>query len=74
MKQFFRWISLVISLPVILYSARPFFSSALGDLKRKRLGMDVPVSLAIGGAFIASVYATVTHSGEIYFDSVTMFT
>ncbi|MDH5444333.1 MAG: heavy metal translocating P-type ATPase [Gammaproteobacteria bacterium] len=74
MKQFFRWISLLIALPVILYSARPFFTSALGDLKRKRLGMDVPVSLAIGGAFLASIYATVTNSGEVYFDSVTMFT
>lgn len=74
MKQFFRWVSLFIALPVILYSARPFFSSALGDLKRKRLGMDVPVSLAIGAAFVASVYATVTKGGEVYFDSVTMFT
>ena len=74
MKHFFRWVSLLISLPVILYSARPFFSSALGDLKRKRLGMDVPVSLAIGGAFVASLYATVTRGGEVYFDSVTMFT
>ena len=74
MKHFFRWVSLIISLPVILYSARPFFSSALGDLKRRRLGMDVPVSLAIAGAFIASVYATLTNSGEVYFDSVTMFT
>ncbi len=74
MKQFFRWMSLFITLPVILYSARPFFTSALGDLRRRRLGMDVPVSLAIGGAFVASVYATMTHGGEVYFDSVTMFT
>jgi len=74
MKQFFRWVSLFIALPVMLYSARPFFTSALGDLKRKRLGMDVPVSLAIGAAFVASVYATVTRGGEVYFDSVTMFT
>ena len=36
--------------------------------------MDVPVSIAIGGAFIASAWATVSHSGEIYFDSVSMFT
>lgn len=74
MKQFFRWVSLFIALPVIVYSARPFFTSAIGDLKRKRLGMDVPVALAIGGAFVASVYATLTHGGEVYFDSVTMFT
>ena len=36
--------------------------------------MDVPVSLAIGSAYIASVWATLTNTGEIYFDSVVMFT
>jgi len=74
MKQFFRWVSLLIATPVVVYSARPFFSGAVNDLRRRRLGMDVPVALAIGAAFVASVYATVTHSGEVYFDSVTMFT
>ncbi|MDH5180125.1 MAG: heavy metal translocating P-type ATPase [Gammaproteobacteria bacterium] len=74
MKQFFRWVSLVIAAPVILYSARPFFTGAVNDLRRRRLGMDVPVALAIGGAFIASCYATISQSGEVYFDSVTMFT
>jgi Cu2+-exporting ATPase len=36
--------------------------------------MDVPVSIAIGGAYIASVWATITQSGEVYYDSVSMFT
>ncbi len=74
LEAFFRWISLVIATPVILYSARPFFSGAWRDLKRSQLGMDVPVALAIGLAYGASLWATVTHSGEVYFDSVTMFT
>ena len=74
MQTFFRWVSLLIASPVVLYSARPFFTSALRDLKRMQLGMDVPVALAIGGAYLASVWATLTRSGEVYFDSVTMFT
>lgn len=74
LKGFLRWIALFLTLPVLFYSARPFFSSAWGDLKRKQLGMDVPVSLAIGGAFTASVWATYSRSGEVYFDSVAMFT
>jgi len=40
----------------------------------RRPGMDVPVTLAISAAFLASAWATVTGRGEIYFDSVTMFT
>ncbi len=74
MQHFLRWISLIITTPVVLYSSRVFFTSAWRDLKRGVFGMDVPVSLAIGSAYIASVWATVTNTGEIYFDSVVMFT
>jgi len=71
---FIRWASFVLATPVVIYSARPFFEAALRDLKTRHLTMDVPVSLAIGGAYLASVWATVTASGEVYYDSVTMFT
>ncbi len=74
MRNFLRWISLIITTPVVLYSARVFFTSAWRDLKRGVFGMDVPVSLAIGSAYLASVWATITQSGEVYFDSVVMFT
>lgn len=74
MRNFLRWISLVMTLPVVFYSARVFFQSAWRDLKRGRFGMDVPVSIGIGIAFTASVWATITGGGEVYFDSVTMFT
>jgi len=74
LENFMRWVSLFIATPVVFYSARSFFSSAWRDLKVRQLGMDVPVSLAIGLAYAASSWATVTRSGEIYFDSVTMFT
>lgn len=74
MRDFLRWISLVMTVPVVSYSARVFFVSAWRDLRRRRFGMDVPVSLAIGIAFAASVWATLSGTGEVYFDSVTMFT
>ncbi|MBU0656768.1 MAG: heavy metal translocating P-type ATPase [Gammaproteobacteria bacterium] len=74
MRDFLRWISLVMTTPVVFYSARVFFASAWRDLRRGRFGMDVPVSLAIGIAYSASVWATITGGGEVYFDSVSMFT
>lgn len=74
LENFMRWVSLFIATPVVFYSAKSFFSSAWRDLKARQLGMDVPVSLAIGLAYAASCWATVTQSGQIYFDSVTMFT
>jgi len=72
-EQLMRWASLVLTLPVVLYSAAPFFSRAWRDLGLRRVGMDVPVALGVGAAFAASVWATLTASGEVYFDSVTMF-
>jgi Cu2+-exporting ATPase len=74
MARFLRWVSLVVATPVVFYSALPFFVAAWGELRRARPGMDVPVSLAIGAAYAASVWATVRDTGEVYFDSVTMFT
>jgi len=73
-QRFMRWVSLVISVPVVFYSSTVFFTSAWRDLKFRKLGMDVPVSLAIGAAFLASIWATVNDTGAVYFDSVTMFT
>lgn len=73
-RNFFRWVSMLIAVPVVFYAARPFFTAALRDLQRFHAGMDVPVALAIGSAFIASVWATLTGGGEVYFDSVSMFT
>ena len=74
LENFMRWVSLFIATPVVFYSAKSFFSSAWRDLKVHQLGMDVPVSLAIGLAYAASTWATIMQSGQIYFDSVTMFT
>lgn len=72
-RQLFHFLSLALTLPVLGYSAQPFFRSAWRDLRRRRAGMDVPVSLGLAIAFTGSVWATVTGHGEVYFDSVVMF-
>ena len=73
-ENYLRWVSLIIALPVVLFSSFPFFQASLRSLRVAHLTMDVPVSLAIGLAFFASCWATVTRTGEVYFDSVAMFT
>lgn len=71
--DFLRWLSMLVATPVVFFSASPFFKAAWRSLKSKQLTMDVPVSLAIGLAYLASAWATVTSSGEVYFESVSMF-
>ncbi len=72
-EQLMRWASLLLTLPVVFYSASPFFAGAWRDLRAGRAGMDLPVVIGLGAASIASVRATVTGDGEVWFDSVTMF-
>ncbi|MBB3169349.1 heavy metal translocating P-type ATPase [Simiduia aestuariiviva] len=73
-QHFFRWVSLVVATPVVLFAAQPFFHAAYRSIKMKHLVMDVPVAIAIGGAYLASVWATVSNTGDVYFESVSMFT
>jgi len=74
LERYLRWVSLLVATPVVLYAARPFFSAALRSLRGGQLSMDVPVSLAIGLAYGASFYATVYNTGDVYFESISMFT
>lgn len=71
--DFLRWLSMLVATPVVFFSASPFFKAAWRSIKSQQLIMDVPVALAIGLAYLASAWATITSSGEVYFESVSMF-
>ncbi|CAM2877939.1 heavy metal translocating P-type ATPase [Vibrio neptunius] len=72
-KSYFRWVSLIFATPVMLYSALPFYLNAWRSIRSRTLGMDVPVSLAMIFAYFASLVATVTEQGEVFFESISMF-
>ncbi|CAE6900626.1 heavy metal translocating P-type ATPase [Vibrio alginolyticus] len=73
-KSYFRWVSLIFATPVLLYSALPFYLNAWRSIKGRTLGMDVPVSIALVFAYVASLVATITEQGEVFFESISMFT
>ncbi len=68
-----RWTSLFLTTPIVFYCCGQFFRGALRDLRTRHLTMDVSVSLAIGGAYAAGLWSTITGQGELYFDAVGMF-
>ena len=72
-RRLLEWASFVLALPVLFYSAAPFFLGAWRDLVHRRLGMDVPVVLGLLAAFAASAWSTFGAGGPVYYDSVTMF-
>ncbi len=73
MQHFLRLVSFFVTTPVVFYAARPFFTSAWRGVVGRKPGMDLPVSIAVGAAYAASVYATFTRGEAVWFDSVTMF-
>ncbi|MGQ7958316.1 heavy metal translocating P-type ATPase [Pseudomonas sp. SP16.1] len=73
LDKILRWTSLFLTTPIVFYCCGQFFRGALRDLRTRHLTMDVSVSLAIGGAYVAGIWSTVTGQGELYFDAVGMF-
>ncbi|MCL4738498.1 MAG: cation-translocating P-type ATPase [Burkholderiaceae bacterium] len=77
LRRLLAWGGWVLTLPVMVFSAGSVFGGAWRALRQRRIGMDVPVALALAVAFVASTGAVFDPGGvfghEVYFDSVTMF-
>jgi Cu2+-exporting ATPase len=71
-EQLMRWASLLLTLPVIVFSSGPFFSGAWQSLKRRSVSLDAPIALGISAGFAASLWATFAGRGEVYYDTITM--
>lgn len=72
-RDFLRATMGIIATPVLFYAASPFYLAAFRALRARHLTMDVPVTIALFGAYFASLYANLIGGGETYFDSVCMF-
>ena len=73
-RGLFHWVSAVIALPAIAFSAQPFFKSAWSALRVRRLNMDVPISLAIFLASAMSFYEVSLGGEHAYFDAALSLT
>ncbi|MCB0481110.1 MAG: heavy metal translocating P-type ATPase metal-binding domain-containing protein [Flavobacteriales bacterium] len=66
----FAWLNLILSIPILLYSARDYYTSAYKGLKHKIINIDVPISLGIFVLFFRSSYEVISNTGFGYFDSL----
>ena len=66
----FRYLNLLLSLPVFFYCASEFFITAWKGLKQKTLNIDAPIALAIIITFTRSVMEICTNTGSGYLDSM----
>lgn len=71
-QRYFRWISLLLTVPALVWPGRVFFTGALAALRTRTLHMDLPIAVALGAGFLRGALNTVTDHGPIYFDGVTL--
>lgn len=70
LQRFFRYLMMGFSLPVVLYSARDYFSTAWKSLRAGALSIDLPIALGIVTLFVRSAYEVFSNTGSGYFDSL----
>jgi P-type Cu2+ transporter len=69
-ERFFRWVSLALTAPTLLWPGRVFFTGAWASLRTRTLHMDLPIAVALGAGFVQGVANTVRDAGPIYFDGL----
>lgn len=69
-ERYFRWVSLVLVTPALLWPGRIFFQGALAALRSRLLHMDLPIAIGLGAGYLRGLWNTVTATGPIYFDGV----
>ncbi len=72
-RPLFQRLSFMLCLPVVFFSAIPFWSGALNALRQRHLTTDVSISLGLGVTFFYSLVATLLGRQHVYFDTVAMF-
>jgi Cu+-exporting ATPase len=65
----FAGLNLLFSLPVIFFSAQPFFKNAIAGLRSKTMNLDIPIVMGITALYGRSLYEIFSGSGPGFMDS-----
>ena len=68
--QFFGWLSIALSLPTIVYAAKPYYINAIAGLRKGFFNIDIPIVLGILTLFFRSLFEIMTSVGPGYLDSL----
>jgi P-type Cu+ transporter len=71
LRNVFSWLNLGLSIPVLVYSAGDYFSSAIKSFRQRQINIDVPIAVGLMALFFRSAWDIVTHFGPGYLDSFT---
>lgn len=72
-RKFSSYLSLLVSIPVLFYSAQDYFKAAWGGIRAKRINLDIPIAIGIIALYTRSVFAIFMNEGPGYMDSFAGF-
>ncbi len=69
-SNFFRYLNMLLALPVVFYSGSEYLTSALKSIRQRYANIDVPIALGVMALFLRSSYEVISGAGSGYFDSL----
>ena len=72
-RDFFRWVTLLLSTPVVFWCGWPFISGMMRELRNRHLGMDTLIASSTLLAYFASVFETLRGGTHVWYDAAVMF-
>jgi Cu2+-exporting ATPase len=69
-ERFFRWLSLILVIPAVVWPGRVFFRGAWAALRTRTLHLDLPIAIALGAGFVRGTVNTIRDQGPVYLDGV----
>ncbi|GGD33104.1 heavy metal translocating P-type ATPase [Pseudoxanthomonas indica] len=72
-RDFFRWLTFLVSSPVVFYSGWPFLAGAWRELRQRHLGMDTLIAGSTLLAYFASLVETIRGGTHVWYDAAVMF-
>lgn len=72
-RKLSSYLSLLVSIPVLFYSAQDYFRAAWGGIRAKRINLDIPIAIGIIALYTRSVFAIFMNEGPGYMDSFAGF-
>ncbi|MCF8372972.1 MAG: heavy metal translocating P-type ATPase metal-binding domain-containing protein [Bacteroidales bacterium] len=72
-RDFFGYVNILLSLPVLIYSSNEYWLSAFKNLRHKMINIDMPITLGVFALFFQSLFEIVTGTGAGYLDSFAGF-
>ncbi len=72
-RDFFRWVTFMVSTPVVFWAGWPFIVGAWNELRGRRLGMDLLIAGSTLLAWAVSTIETVRGGVHVWYDAAVMF-